>query len=230
MALSDLEKKYFYLVDNGALSSYKEIAKNILHNEGEEDRLRKEYKNKNGLKGYRAEYLDIKKEKLDELEKSKNIKIGLYLRERYNNDSKYQEGGFKSLVEFREWYFSKEQKCHYCGITQDELNKLFCKSDKGEYDCECNGDKSKCKAKIRPKKPSHTATLQIDKQNPYDGYNAKNCVLACSLCNNAKSDMISATNYKKFFGKSMRKFLEKLYKEEIDNDHKPLDTNPARQL
>ena len=217
MELSDLEKKYFYLVDNGALSSYKEIAKNILHNEGEEDRLRKEYKNKNGLKGYRAEYLGIKKEKLDELEKSKNIKIGLYLRGQYNNDSKYQEGGFKSLVEFREWYFSKKQECCYCGITQDKLNELFCKSDKGEYDCECNGDKNKCKAKIRPKKPSHTARLQIERKDPNAGYNAENCELACSLCNNAKSDMISAENYKKFFSEKMREFLESLYEGKIKN-------------
>lgn len=201
MKLSDLEKKYFYLVDNGALSSYKEIAKNILHNEGEEDRLRKEYKNKNGLKGYRAEYLGIKKEKLDELEKSKNIKIGLYLRKQYNKDSKYQEGGFKSLVEFREWYFSREEKCYYCGITQDKLDKLF--------------DGSKGRAKIPAKK--HTARLQIERKDPDAGYNAENCELACSLCNNAKSDMISAENYKKFFSEKMREFLESLYEGKIKN-------------
>lgn len=232
MELSKLEKEYLDLV--GKATGWKYVARDIVGDESKEDELKNiTYKNKT-IDDFIADKMGIDKSAIDELKEKEHIKA---CKKRYsekigslkeaikkkNNikdnkelediDKKVRDSFFNgSLADFCEWYFSKKQECCYCGITQDKLNELF---------------KSK---KIQAKKTSHTATLQIDKQNPYDGYNAKNCVLACSLCNNAKSDMISATNYKKFFGEKMGEFLEKLYKEEIDNDHKPLDTESSSPI
>ena len=71
--------------------------------------------------------------------------------------------------------------------------------------------------KIESKKPSFTATLQIDKKDPDNGYKADNCVLACVLCNNAKSDMINDENFKNYFGEAIGKFVADLYKGVITN-------------
>ena len=184
MKLSKLEKEYLDLVDKQVLLSWASIAKWC--NESEEELINK-YKT---IENYIAVRFGEPKEK-------EHIKECLELKDRYREKIK----SFKSLVEFCEWYFSKGQKCYYCGITQDKLDKLF--------------DGSKGRAKIPAKK--HTARLQIERKDPDAGYNAKNCELACSLCNNAKSDMISAENYKKFFGEKMGEFLESLYEGKIKN-------------
>ncbi|WP_258554252.1 hypothetical protein [Helicobacter cinaedi] len=41
--------------------------------------------------------------------------------------------------------------------------------------------------------------------------------MACVLCNNAKSDMINAENFKEYFGEAIGKFVADLYKGVITN-------------
>ena len=110
--------------------------------------------------------------------------------------SKERQKGFKSFANFYKWHSLQEPKCHYCGTSQDELDRLFQKS-------------------VSSKKFS--ATLHIERKHPDKGYNADNCVLACSLCNNAKSDMISEANFKQYFAKSIRNFVSDLLDGKITN-------------
>ena len=56
------------------------------------------------------------------------------------------------------------------------------------------------------------STPHIERKDSNAGYNVDNCVLACSLCNNAKSDMMNAENFKTYFGKAIGKFVADLYK------------------
>ena len=66
------------------------------------------------------------------------------------------------------------RRCCYCGIYENTLKDAF-------------------------EKRSFSGELQIERKNPDGDYSADNCEFACVICNNAKSDMISAEDFKKFF-------------------------------
>ena len=89
-------------------------------------------------------------------------------------------------------------KCYYCNIDANTLEQLF-------------------KEKLNSTK--FNETLHIERLRPKEPYSEKNCRLACSLCNNAKSDLISDDNYKNYFSKCMSKFLEDLNDDKIENKH-----------
>ena len=59
---------------------------------------------------------------------------------------------------------------------------------------------------ISSKKQSFSGELQIERKNPNEDYSADNCEFACVICNNAKSDMISADNFTKFFVPGIKKY------------------------
>ena len=126
------------------------------------------------------------------------------------------DDGFKDF--YKNWYKGREKKCHYCGTAEEMLKELFPKKDE---DNQQNTDKTQSVKthKIGSKKPSFTGTLHIDRLNPNLGYKPNNCVFACALCNNAKSDMINAENFKKYFGEKMSEFLTALHNDKITNIH-----------
>lgn len=145
--------------------------------------------------------LDMSKEETESFSKSYELAEIKAIKERFNskkNDAK-ESFRFKDFEEFYYWFKEQNDKCYYCGSTQDMLNGVF---------------DSK---KIESKKPSFTGTLHIDKKAPNEPYTSANCVLACALCNNAKSDMINAENFKKYFGKAIGKFVADLYSDVITN-------------
>lgn len=109
-----------------------------------------------------------------------------------------RKDGFKTFAKFYAWHSTQAQKCYYCGTSQDELNKLF----ENEL--------------ISSKKFSES--LHIERKDSNKGYGENNCVLACALCNNAKSDMISDENFKAYFGKQMRDFISDLLSGKITNN------------
>lgn len=145
--------------------------------------------------------LDISKGEAESFSKSYELAEIKAIRDRFNNkknDAK-ESFRFKDFEEFYYWFKAQNDKCHYCGSTQDILNGVF---------------DSK---KIESKKPSFTGTLHIDKKDPDKPYTPANCVLACALCNNAKSDMINAENFKTYFGEKMGEFLAALHNDKISN-------------
>ena len=80
--------------------------------------------------------------------------------------------------------------CFYCGIDENTLKDAF-----------KNG-------LVISKKPSFSGELQIERKDPDGDYCNSNCEFACVICNNAKSDMISAEDFTKFFVPGIKEYWE----------------------
>lgn len=95
---------------------------------------------------------------------------------------------------FFAWWCEKPENgirhCCYCGIDENTLKDAF-----------KNG-------LVISKKRSFSGELQIERKDPNKGYCHDNCEFACVICNNAKSDMISADNFKKFFVPGIKEYWE----------------------
>ncbi len=114
------------------------------------------------------------------------------IQEIYNICSKERAEGFGGFEKFYNWYREQPQKCHYCGTSQDDLRKLFDPERKI----------------FKPQKEAwKNGTLQIERRDSDGGYCESNCVLACILCNNAKSDLISEDDFIKYFANPVREYL-----------------------
>lgn len=195
-----LEEKFEELYLKSALSEW-DKAINELDKKEVKNELKKKHKL---LKDYivfklNELYGEFDNEKYDKLyEKMQEIENDCNLRSKYNslknrNNNKDPFGGFYN---FAMWYKKKEKKCHYCGIKENILkNNLF-------------GDNKP----INSKKRAFNGKLQIERLDPDQGYNEENCVLACCICNNAKSDMISASDFKDYFSNSVKNFYKNLLK------------------
>ena len=87
------------------------------------------------------------------------------------------------------------RKCCYCKVDEDTVRAAFAKDEKD-------------KCVISSKKRSFSGELQIERKNPDGDYCADNCDFACVICNNAKSDMISEDDFKKFFVPGIKEYWE----------------------
>ena len=119
------------------------------------------------------------------------------IRKRFTGSDDKRKKGFGDFEAFYKWYVAQGDKCYYCGTTQKELDRLF-------------DDELVSSSKFG-------ATLHIERKRAKKPYDIDNCVLACSLCNNAKSDMINAENFKGYFGEPIRKFISDLLSGKITN-------------
>lgn len=78
--------------------------------------------------------------------------------------------------ELREQLYKRDgKKCHYCGITEKDFVPIW-----GEF----YGGKRR------------GGTLEVDRKDNGKGYENDNCVLACAICNNAKSDKFTYQEFK----------------------------------
>ena len=129
--------------------------------------------------------------------------------------NEHSDDSWYPFLNFMDWWIGKIEKkasdsegklyCYYCGVDEMTVKNAF---DQG---------------KISSKKRSFSGKLQIDRMNPPTeenstedsdgGYNHDNCVFACVLCNNAKSDMIEPENFKKFVAPGIRNYWEKIKKD-----------------
>jgi hypothetical protein len=114
--------------------------------------------------------------------------------------SKEREAGFNSFENFYKWYIEKEQKCAYCEISQDSLYILFNKENRILPLVNNN--------KVRIKRGS--GTLEIERLDSSKKYSKDNCILACPLCNNAKSNLIDEKSWRDLFVPQMKKYYRKL--------------------
>ena len=90
--------------------------------------------------------------------------------------------GFKGMANFFNWYSNQEKKCCYCGVEEIDLKEYF-KKENTQY------------KKARPR----GKFLEVERIKTTDGeneYTKENCALACYICNNAKSDFLSAHDFK----------------------------------
>lgn len=131
---------------------------------------------------------------------------GLY--SRFHSLKSRDEYAFnQDFVQFLEWYCSNMDAggrchCYYCNVDETTLLHAF----------------DKTTGVLSSKKRSFNATLQIDQKLPNAGYNKDNCVMACVLCNNAKSDMISAEDFKKYIAPSIAAYWEHIKTEMSKKD------------
>lgn len=90
--------------------------------------------------------------------------------------------GFGGRDEFLNWYNSQEKKCCYCGVEEGDLIKYFDKKINKQY------------KEARPR----GKFLEVERviTAPENKYSKNNCRLACYICNNAKSDFLSAHDFK----------------------------------
>jgi ribosomal protein S18 acetylase RimI-like enzyme/5-methylcytosine-specific restriction endonuclease McrA len=171
--------------------------KTVAHlEETDEEKVKKQFRN---LSEYAAIKLGVEANQLSELKEqvSEEIKkIDKLYSNQYSGNSD-RKLGFGSFEAFYDWYKKQNDKCYYCHTTSTMLKQLF-ESEK-------------------LKSTKFNETLHIEQLDPKKGYNDSNCRLACSLCNNAKSDLISKSNYEMYFSKCMKEFMNDLYNGKIDN-------------
>ncbi len=80
--------------------------------------------------------------------------------------------------DFYNWYLTAEKKCHYCGITEEDLNELH-------------------KIGINNKRITRGRTLEIDRKIADEKYSKiENLTYSCYWCNNAKTDTFSEEEFK----------------------------------
>lgn len=139
-------------------------------------------------------YYDEKKA----VEQAKNFIQAIY--ERFStkrNDQKKKENPVNvfdnDFEAFFAWWCDKTpedgiRKCCYCEVHEDTPRKAF--------DLKI----------ISSKKRSFSGELQIERKDPDRDYCDNNCEFACVICNNAKSDMISAEDFTKFFVPGIKEY------------------------
>jgi len=109
---------------------------------------------------------------------------------------------------FYNWYENQGQKCGYCEVTQKELYQIFNKDRRILPYLE-----STRKYKKAPKRSS--GTLEIERLDSSDNYNNENIILACPLCNNAKSNLIDEVSWRELFVPAMKEYYKKLLHSKI---------------
>ncbi|MGN6639008.1 MAG: hypothetical protein ACTHJ8_08860 [Mucilaginibacter sp.] len=108
--------------------------------------------------------------------------------------AKQIEGNF---WDFYNWVMTTQKACNYCGITEEELNRLHTIG-------------------INNKRPTRGKTLEIDRKIADEPYsNLENLVYCCYWCNNAKTDTFSEEEFK-IIGKA----ISQVWKQRLNNDHR----------
>jgi len=101
--------------------------------------------------------------------------------------------GLKKITfkKFYDWYIKQSQKCHYCHISQNEIDELF-----------------RRKLVRTSRKVTRGRRLELERIRPKIDYSRlTNLTLACYWCNNAKSDEFDDEEFKKI-GLSIGKALK----------------------
>jgi hypothetical protein len=116
--------------------------------------------------------------------------------------------GKDDAKKFKDKFYNRQANkvCHYCKLTEDEIKqfvllpKKFIDKDGKIHDTDCSrGGK-------------RGITLEVDRKDPCKPYNDNNCVLACYICNNAKSNIFTEDKFKpigELFGKIISEKLKK---------------------
>lgn len=106
--------------------------------------------------------------------------------------------GFDGEKEFIAWYTKKDKICCYCGVKEEDLEEYF-KSDEGN---------PQTKNAVKRGRGMHLEIERIKTANGENEYTKENCDLACYICNNAKSDFLSAKDFKPI-AKGINEFWKK---------------------
>jgi hypothetical protein len=99
------------------------------------------------------------------------------------------------------------KKCQYCGITQVQIDELDIMEENIQKADQLYIDL--VKKEVLSKNPGLTKrdnrkTLEVDQKDPHGGYVKGNIVLACSWCNNAKTDTFTYDEFKNCIAPGIR--------------------------
>jgi len=188
--MNSIEEKYFDLFFNKRITEYIKIEDYKIFKPGE---AKMKYKS---LNEFYCEELNINADELKLIvlyfERFKNI-FDKYI----NEDRKDFFSNYNRLMS---WY--EEQKnsvgeiqCGYCNITESKL-KVIIKNRGG-------------KLTLNGKTKRSLGTMEIEKLNSEGAYTYDNCIMACPLCNNAKSNLISDKDWRAFFVEPMKNYYQK---------------------
>lgn len=112
----------------------------------------------------------------------------------YFNINKEKLVGFGDRQRFIDWYLHKlyiqENKCHYCKTNILDIRRLLNAGIVNGRAVRGNGLRG--------------PNFEIDRKNPFDVYNERNCVLSCYYCNNDKSNTFSYETYLNIIGPAKR--------------------------
>jgi hypothetical protein len=132
-----------------------------------------------------------------------NPKSERQLKNWFSAKKKKSKISFKVFEDFKEWYDNQDKKCHYCGLTEQESQELVMTGKLKSKRFPENGALKRGK--------NRGIFLEIDRKDSNKNYSKDNCVLACYFCNNDKSDLFDAEEYKKFF-QDRANYLKKIIK------------------
>ena len=97
---------------------------------------------------------------------------------------------FKDFEQFLEWYEKQKKECYYCGLKEEESQKIVITGLLKSNRFPQNGKLGRGH--------SRGMWLEIDRLNPKENYSIDNCVLCCYFCNNDKSDVFHGNDYFEF--------------------------------
>ncbi len=187
--LLELQVKYVQAYYNEGLNTFKAIAekenKSVEHIKAIHKRI----------DDYHATKLKLNESELAELLNS--LKAYRKFRNSYNSKSRQQF--FSNPNNLLKWIEDQKDQCHYCEISQAELKKVV---QKRKGNLTLNGGTKRSKG-----------TLEIERKDPDEEYTNNNCVLACPICNNAKSNLISEDQWKRHFVPAVKALYEEILKE-----------------
>lgn len=138
------------------------------------------------------EYEKIKPEDYAKLQDKHNAKIQSIK----NVCTLEREDGFGGIRKFYDWYMKYDDigTCCYCGVDKNDANghEIFNNSKRGRG-----------------------KTLEVERvvTFPENVYSPANCRLACHICNNAKSDFLSAQDFE-----PIAKGINEFWKKKLEND------------
>lgn len=183
------EDKYYELCYSKRIHEFKKIDQ---YKNWPGGKARLQYKT---LNEFYQEELGVSEEELDKLRETFARFNSLYTK---YHDAERQEL-FSDPEQLTTWYDDQKESCHYCKITQAQLHKIVEKR---------NGNLT-----LNQKTKRSKGTLEIEKLDPSQGYSFDNAVLACPFCNNAKSNLISDTDWRKFFVPAIQDYFKELLSE-----------------
>lgn len=219
MTLTHEQEKYieFWFIDGNAatypaITKYEnELAGYEKYKDGD---IEQKYKNDGKIDGWLTEKIYEANTQENRKRLAKDItpefrKQAQEIRNRFNRDD-IKKGFGGEFQKFYKWFMRQlaiqNGKCFYCETSKSDLEKLF--RSKGE-------PKAVQESKILySTKPAFSSSFHIDRKEPKGKYGDNdNCVLACTFCNNAKSDMVKdAKIFKDNFGETIHEFYQKLLK------------------
>ena len=211
-AMTDLEKEYFklrYKLRMESTIKYLGEAEKIT-NKKEKSKFIKD-KNKKTLEKYKitAGFIieamnSINTDTLKEIEEY--FKDYHTLHTQYYNELRTDL--FLDPVELVNWFESQGKKCGYCGISTEELEKItVIRAKDGKNNLTLNGKTKRSKG-----------TLEIERTDSKEKiYKFSNLILACPLCNNAKSNLIDEKGWREIFATPMREYYKRILKKELLN-------------